>query len=146
MALLGKLAGLPTDAGQFNAMSGILVPTLHVMSGVCAFAALHHSLAVMRRRVNRIHLLFAALSLSITALILAKAGAYQAQTVQELVALRKWEVSAVCLFFALFPGSLPNTRGSGRANFWLGWLPSGPCCSRSIWASPTASSMSICPA
>jgi PAS domain S-box-containing protein len=103
MALLGKLTGFPTDASQFNAMSGILVPTLYVVSGVCAFAALHHGLAVMRRRVNRIHLIFAVLSLSIMALILAKAGAYQVQTGQELVALRKWEVSAICLFFALFP-------------------------------------------
>src|SRR5574340_268414 len=120
MALLGKLAGFPTDAGQFNAMSGILVPTLHVMSGVCAFAALHHSLAVMRRRVNCIHLLFAALSLSITALILAKAAAYQAQTVQELVALRKWEISAVCLFFALFPWFIAEYTGVRPRRFLVG--------------------------
>jgi PAS domain S-box-containing protein len=103
MLLLGKLTGFPTDAGRFNAMSGILIPTLYAMSGVCAFAAMHHGLAVMRRRVYRVHLLFAMLSLLIMALILAKAGAYQAQTAQELVALRKWEVSTICLFFVLFP-------------------------------------------
>jgi PAS domain S-box-containing protein len=37
------------------------------------------------------------------ALILAKAGAYQAQTVPALITLRKWEISAVCLFFMLLP-------------------------------------------
>jgi len=50
MALLGKLTGFPTDASRFNAMSEILVPTLYVMSGFCAFAALHHGLAVVQRR------------------------------------------------------------------------------------------------
>jgi PAS domain S-box-containing protein len=84
-------------------MSAILVPTLYVMSGVCAFAALHHGLAAMRRRVNRIHILFAMLSLSIAVLVLAKAGAYQAQTIRELIAMRKWEISAVCVFFGFFP-------------------------------------------
>ena len=73
------------------------------MSGICAFAAVHHSLAAMRRRVNRIHNLFAVLCVAIMALLLAKAAAYQAQTVAELVALRKWEGSAVCVFFVLFP-------------------------------------------
>jgi len=37
-------------------------------------------------------------------LILSKAGAYQAPTVQELIALRKWEISAVSLVFMVFPG------------------------------------------
>jgi two-component system, LuxR family, sensor kinase FixL len=73
------------------------------MSGACAFAALHHWLALKQRRMQHIHLLFAVLCLSIMAMILARAGAYQAQTVQALIALRKWEISAVCLFFMIFP-------------------------------------------
>jgi PAS domain S-box-containing protein len=84
-------------------MSGILVPTLYAMSGVCAFAALRHGLALMQRRVSQTHLLFAALSLLMMAIILAKAGAYQAQTAEALVVLRKWEISAVCLLFMLLP-------------------------------------------
>ena len=125
MALLGKLTGFPTDASRFNAMSGILVPTLYVMSGFCAFAALHHGLAVVQRRVSHIHLLFAVLCVSIMAMILARAGAYQAQTVQELIPLRKWEVSAVCLFFMLFPWFLakytnirPRKLLVGLTLFW----------------------------
>ncbi len=107
-------------------MSGVLVPTLYVMSGVCAFAALHHGLAVMQRRVSPIHLLFAGLSLTIMALILAKAGAYQAQTAQDLIALRKWEISAVSLLFMVFPwfvagytGVRPRKLLLGLTVFWI---------------------------
>jgi PAS domain S-box-containing protein len=95
------------------------------MSGICAFAAVHHSLAAMRRRVNRIHNLFAALCVAIMALLLAKAAAYQAQTVAELVALRKWEGSAVCFFFVLFPWFIgeytdirPRKLLLGLSAFW----------------------------
>lgn len=126
MALLGKLTGFPTNSGRINAMSGVLVPTLYVMSGVCAFAALHHGLAVMQRRVSSIHLLFAGLSLTIMALILAKAGAYQAQTAEELIALRKWEISAICLLFMVFPwfiagytGVRPRKLLLGLSVFWI---------------------------
>jgi PAS domain S-box-containing protein len=84
-------------------MSAILIPSLYVMSGVCAFAALHHGLAVMHRQVSQVHLLFAALCGVVTAYILIRAGAYQAHTVEELVALRRWEVAAVCVIYAIFP-------------------------------------------
>lgn len=106
-------------------MSGIFIPTLYAMSGVCAFAALHHGLAVMRRRVYHPHLLFAFLCLLATAFILAKAGAYQAETAQELVALRRWEISAACIFFSLFPwfiaeytGIRPRKLLVGLTVFW----------------------------
>jgi PAS domain S-box-containing protein len=106
-------------------MSGILIPTLYVMSGICAYAALHHGLAALRRRANRIHLLFVLLSLLVTAFILAKASAYQAQTAQELVAMRKWEISFVCIFFALFPWFIadytdvrPRKLLKGLTAFW----------------------------
>jgi len=122
---LVKLAGSATEATRIDAMSTLLIPTLHVMSGICAFAAMHHSLAAIRRRVNRIHNLFALLCLVIMALLLAKAGAYQAHTVPELVALRKWEGSAVCLFFMLFPwfiaeytGVRPRKLLLGLSAFW----------------------------
>jgi len=106
-------------------MSGIFIPTLYAMSGVCAFAALRHGFAVMQRRVSRIHLLFAMLSLLIMALILAKAGAYQAQTADTLVALRRWELSAISLVFILLPwfvagytGVRPRTLLIGLSAFW----------------------------
>jgi len=84
-------------------LNTLLVPALYFVSGLCAFAALHHGIAAMHRRANRIHIQFAGLSLFILALVLAKAGAYQAQTAEALVSLRKLEVSAITLLFALFP-------------------------------------------
>ncbi|MDP2827256.1 MAG: ATP-binding protein [Sulfuricellaceae bacterium] len=101
-------------------MSGIYVTALYVMSGVCAFAALHHGLAVLRRRVNRIHLLFALLALAIMGLVLARAGAYQAQTAEALVAMRKWEVAAVCVFFSLFPWFIAEYTGIRPRKLLLG--------------------------
>ena len=107
-------------------MSGILIPTLYAMGGVCAFAALRHGLAVMQRRVSPLHLLFAGLSLAMMVLILAKAGAYLAPTVQELIALRKWEISAVSLVFMIFPwfvagytGVRPRKLLLGLSVFWI---------------------------
>jgi len=101
-------------------MSTLLVPTLYAISGFCAFAALHHGLAVVQRRVSRIHLLFAVLALLIMTIILAKAGAYQAQTVETLITLRKWEISAVCLFFMLFPWFVAGYAGIRPRNFLIG--------------------------
>jgi len=101
-------------------MSTLLVPTLYAISGVCAFAALHHGLAVVQRRVSRIHLLFAVLSLLIMAIVLAKAGAYQAHTVEALITLRKWEISAVCLFFMLLPWFVAGYAGIRPLKFLIG--------------------------
>jgi PAS domain S-box-containing protein len=92
-------------------MSGIFLPTLYVISGIYAYSALHHGLSVLRRQVNRNHLLFALLCLLAAALTLARAGAYQAQTAQTLVEMRRWEVLAGSLFLSLFPWFIAKLTG-----------------------------------
>lgn len=106
-------------------MSGIFLPTLYVISGIYAYSALHHVLSVLRRQLNRIHLLFALLCLLAAALTLARAGAYQAQTAQTLAEMRRWEVLAGSLFLSLFPwfiAKLTGVRPRGLLNgltlFW----------------------------
>lgn len=106
-------------------MSGILIPALYFTSGVCVYAALRHGVAVLSLRANRIRLLFAVLSLLITAHILLNAGAYQAATAPDLVALRRWDAAVVCLFFPLFTwfiGEYTGRRGRrlllGLSVFW----------------------------
>ncbi|OGU19847.1 MAG: hypothetical protein A2580_15230 [Hydrogenophilales bacterium RIFOXYD1_FULL_62_11] len=89
------------------------------MSGICAYAALHHGLAVMQRRVSQVHLLFAALCAVVMAYILVRAGAYQAQTVEALVALRKWEVVGVCFIFMIFPWFIAGFTGVRPRRFLL---------------------------
>jgi len=83
-------------------MSAILVPSLYVMSGVCVYAALHHGFAFKRRRVSRIHLLFAVMSLLAAAVIMVRAGAYGAQSGNELMLMRRWEIAFFCVFSSLF--------------------------------------------
>lgn len=100
-------------------MSAILVPSLYIMSGVCAYAALHHGLAVMQRRVSQTHLLFAALCGVVMAYILVRAAAYQAPTVEALVALRKWEVVGVCLIYIIFPWFIAGFTGIRPRRFLL---------------------------
>lgn len=83
-------------------MNGIFLPSLYVISGVCVFAALHHGLAAMRRRVNRIHILFSLMSAVIAGYVMVRAGGYTSETAAELVTMRRWEVVFVCIFFVLF--------------------------------------------
>ena len=120
MHLLGKLARLLTNARRIKSMSAVLIPSMYAMSGVCAFAALHHGIAVMQRRVGKLHLLFALLSATIVAILMTKAGAYQAPTAENLVVLRRWEVSAICLFFLLFPWWVAGFTGVRTRAFLLG--------------------------
>lgn len=76
--------------------------------------------------MGKLHLLFALLATTIVAILLAKAAAYQAPTVADLVALRRWEAAAICLFFLLFPwwvagftGVRPRAFLFGISAFWI---------------------------
>ena len=107
-------------------MSGIFLTTLHITSGFCACSAMHHGLAFMRRRMNRIHILFALMSILTAGLVVARAAAYSAQTVNELVAMRRWEVTALCFFVPAFvwfvaeyTGIRPRKLLVGLTVFWV---------------------------
>lgn len=84
-------------------MIGFLIPTEYAMAGVCAYAALHHALIARRRPVERTHLIFAVLCAMVVGYVVAKAGAYQAESAQTLISGRRWEMSFAALFFAAFP-------------------------------------------
>jgi PAS domain S-box-containing protein len=84
-------------------MNAILVPVLYSLSGVCAYAALHHALVAWRRPMDRTQLLFVGMCVAIGLYIVAKAGAYQTDTAQELVAARRWELSFALVFLAALP-------------------------------------------
>jgi PAS domain S-box-containing protein len=106
-------------------MNRILLPTLYAISGIYAYSALQHGLSVLRRQVNRSHLLFALLCLMAAAMTLARAGAYRAQTAQTLVEMRRWEVLAGSLLLSLFPwfiawltGVRPRSLLNGLTLFW----------------------------
>jgi PAS domain S-box-containing protein len=92
-------------------MTQILVPVLYVFSGVCFYAAMHHAGIALRRPLDRLHLLFATMSLLIACYVLAKIGAYQAETVAELVSGRRWEAVFSGIVFALLPWFVAEYTG-----------------------------------
>ena len=85
------------------------------------YAGLHHLLIAGRRPVRRTHLLFALLCFAVAFHVIAKAGAYHADTAQALVGLRRWEVSWALVFFALLPWFVAQYTGI-RPRWLLGAL------------------------
>jgi PAS domain S-box-containing protein len=98
-------------------MKGIFLPALYAISGVYAYAALNHSLSYLRRQVSSNHLFFALLCLLAMAFNLSRAEAYQVQTAQALVEMRRWEVSSGSMFLILFPWFIAGY--SGIRSRWL---------------------------
>lgn len=92
-------------------MNGFLVPLLYGLAGVCGYAGLHHLLVACRRPVQRTHLLFALLCFAVAFHVIAKAGAYHADSAQALVALRRWEASGGLVFFAVLPWFVAEYTG-----------------------------------
>jgi two-component system sensor kinase FixL len=92
-------------------MNGILVPTLYGVSGMCGYAALHHGFIARRRPVDRTHLLFALLCLTVSLYVIAKADAYHADSVQSLIALRRSEGTWAMVFFAVLPWFIAEYTG-----------------------------------
>lgn len=84
-------------------MNGILAPVLYGLSGICAYAALNHALAAWRRPTDRAQLLFTGMCVAVGLYVVAKAGAYQTDTAQELVAARRLELSFALVFLAALP-------------------------------------------
>jgi signal transduction histidine kinase len=90
------------------------------MAGLCGYAALHHGLAFLRGRVTRTHILFVLMTVTIMCYTLARAGGYSAQTVDELVAMRRWEVSFLCLFAITFVWFVVNYTKARTYQFVIG--------------------------
>jgi hypothetical protein len=74
-------------------VNGILTTSLAILAGVCLYAAVNHLWIGLRRPPQRMHWLFALLSFFVACYVLAKLGAYRAISAEELVAMRRWEVS-----------------------------------------------------
>jgi len=95
-------------------MSETLLFALYIMVGIYVYSALNHALAHLRRQAKRYHLFYALLCLLIAAFTLARAAAYQAQTAQALVEMRRWEVMSGSIFLALFPWFIAEFTGIRR--------------------------------
>lgn len=99
-------------------MDSILLHALYVLGGVCAYAGLHHAYVGWRHPVDRAHLLFALMCLLIAAYVIAKAGAYDADSAELLVQRRRWELSFAIAVFVAFPWFVREHAGLRSA-----WMP-----------------------
>lgn len=84
-------------------MNGIIVPGIFLLSGICAYAAVTHLAAGLRRPRDRVHLLFAVMSITMALFGVANGLGYQAATVAEAGRALKWGLGVAALFFMLFP-------------------------------------------
>lgn len=84
-------------------MNNIFIHSLYILSGFCLFSSIHHGLIALRYPVERSNLMFSILGLALMFYVIAKAGAYQAGSVQELVLMRRWEGSFVTVFLGFLP-------------------------------------------
>jgi PAS domain S-box-containing protein len=83
-------------------MSNVFVSALFFMAGLSFYAAMHHGLIALRRPIERTHLLFALLCLAVALYIVIKATFYHADSVPELISLRRWEASLAMVIFIVF--------------------------------------------
>lgn len=99
-------------------MDSIFLHTLYVLSGICAYAGLHHAYVGWRHPVDRAHLLFALMCLTIAVYVVAKAGAYESDGAGLLVNRRRLELSFAMAFFVIFPWFIREYAGLRSS-----WMP-----------------------
>ncbi len=83
-------------------MNMIVIPSMYLLAGICAYAAFTHLTAGLRRPFDLIHLLFAGLCLTMLPFAIYSALAMQAETVSEFVHALKGNIAAIIIFFGLF--------------------------------------------
>lgn len=83
-------------------MNSLLIPALYVLAGICICSALHHWLIAWQPPVNRTHLLFGLTCFGVALYVIFKTLAYQSDTAETLVEMRRMEGSiAVAIFVSL---------------------------------------------
>lgn len=92
-------------------MSSLLITTLGILAGLYLYASVSHLQIGWRRPRDRAHLLFGVLSFIVAWYVCAKLGAYRVESSEELVALRRWELSMAALFFGVFPWFVAQYTG-----------------------------------
>jgi diguanylate cyclase (GGDEF)-like protein/PAS domain S-box-containing protein len=99
-------------------MIAITIPGMLILAGVCLYATFNHAALALHRPFDVTHLLFAAMSLSVFGFGLTHAATYQAQTASIYIAVLKWNISIILLFFVFFPWFVARFSGV-RPQAWL---------------------------
>lgn len=95
----------------------MLLHTLYILSGICAYAGAHHAYVGWRHPVDRTHLLFAVMCLTIAVYVVAKAAAYESGLAETLVHRRRWELASAMAFFVGFPWFVREY--AGLRSLWI---------------------------
>jgi two-component system, cell cycle sensor histidine kinase and response regulator CckA len=107
--------------GAGGGMAGLSVTSLHILSGLCAYAALNHFSQALRRPKDLPHLLLAGMCFVLAILGLSGAAAYQAFTISGFVSLIKLNLSLFPIFFILFIWFFAVFTGFRPRKWLLAW-------------------------
>lgn len=84
-------------------MNKLVILTLWFLSGISAYAAITHFLIGVYRPLNRLHLLFAGMCISVSLLTLTNYFVYQATDVHDYVAMLRLNLSCVIVLLIFLP-------------------------------------------
>jgi len=101
-------------------MNSIVLASLLVLTGVCAYAAINHAIVAFKRPFSRLHLLFSITCVVLVAFELTHFLAYSSATLTEYVYMLKWEVGTVTLLFLALPWFISEYTGIRPLWFLLG--------------------------
>jgi hypothetical protein len=98
-------------------MNNIVIVSLLVLTGFCAYAAMSHAFIAFRKPFTRIHFLFAVICVLLVVFELSHLLTYAAPTLSEYIPRLKWELSVIFMLFTLLPWFVGEY--SGVRPLWL---------------------------
>ena len=101
-------------------MHGIIVPTLYLLSGVCAYASLTHLGIGLRRPVDHIQIVFGFICLLILPMALSYIQALQAEDVGRFAIALKCNIASSIVLLALLPWFVALYAGKRPLPFLAG--------------------------
>lgn len=84
-------------------MHSLAIPSLYLLAGISAYAALFHLIIGLRRPFDHTNLVFASMCLAIVVYAILNASTMQAADLARFVLSLKWNISVIIVFLGLFP-------------------------------------------
>ncbi len=108
---VGECVSLCLKVCKCVGMNSIFIPSLYVLAGCTLLSAIHHAFLAARLKFKGEYLLFAASALAVAVDVYLRAATHNADSIADLVNLRRIEIIFTCLafialtwFFACFNG------------------------------------------
>ena len=101
-------------------MINIVIPSLYLLAGVCAYATLIHLSAGLRRPFDLTHIIFGCMCLLMAPFAITHASTLQATDISQLTVALKWNLAIVLVVLALLPWFIAQYTGKYPRPFLLG--------------------------